>query len=65
MRYWYTMGSAESDGRVHDVTLQACGSFPGFGPNTLTCADGLNGNYQYTELFHGNGTADILENPAF
>jgi len=64
MRYWYTMGSNES-GLVHDVTLQACGSFPGFGPNTIACTDGLNGNYLYTELLHGNGTYDIVELPEF
>ena len=65
MRYWYTMGSVDADGRVHDVTLQSCGSFPGFGPNSISCADGLSGNYLYTELLHGNGTYDIVELPEF
>jgi type II secretory pathway pseudopilin PulG len=64
MRYWYTMGADES-GRVHDVTLQACGSFPGFGPPTVTCNGTLRGNYLYTEVFHGNGTSDVVELPDF
>jgi type II secretory pathway pseudopilin PulG len=64
MRYWYTMGADES-GRVHDVMLHACGSFPGFGPTTLTCAAGMSGNYLYTEVFHGNGTSDAVEVPDF
>jgi type II secretory pathway pseudopilin PulG len=65
MRYWYTMGSADAEGRVHDVTLQACGAFPGFGPLTLTCVTGLNGSYLYTEVLHGNGTSDAVELPDF
>jgi prepilin-type N-terminal cleavage/methylation domain-containing protein len=65
MRYWYSMGTAGGDGRVHDVTLQACGSFPGYGPNSITCATGMNGNYLYTEVFHGTGTSDVVENPDF
>jgi hypothetical protein len=65
MRYFYTMGSADADGRVHDVTLQACGSFPGFGPPTIACATGMTGNYLYTEVLHGNGTADGVELPEF
>ena len=64
-RYWYTMGTADADGRVHDITLQACGSFPGYGPNTVTCATGLNGNFLYTEVLHGNGTSDVVELPDF
>jgi hypothetical protein len=62
MRYWYSMGPAES-GLVHQVTLLACGSFPGFGPNTLTCTDGLSGNYLYSELFYGNGTSEVFQSP--
>jgi type II secretory pathway pseudopilin PulG len=64
MRYWYTMGP-DDVGRVHDVTLQACGSFPGFGPTTLACSAGMTGNYLYTEVFHGNGTSDVVELPDF
>src|SRR6267143_1930037 len=64
MRYWYTMGPDDA-GRVHDVTLQACGSFPGFGPTTLACSAGMTGNYLYTEVFHGNGTSDVVELPDF
>jgi prepilin-type N-terminal cleavage/methylation domain-containing protein len=64
MRYWYTMG-ADSGGSVHDITLQACGTFPGFGPPTLPCNGPMTGNYLYTELFHGNGTSDITEVPPF
>jgi prepilin-type N-terminal cleavage/methylation domain-containing protein len=65
MRYWYTMGAASADGLVHDVTFQACGSFPGFGPNTTSCATGMNGNYLYTEVLHGAGTYDVVESPEF
>jgi prepilin-type N-terminal cleavage/methylation domain-containing protein len=65
MRYWYTMGSAGGDGRVHDITLQVCGSFPGYGPNSIACATGVNGNYLYTEVLHGTGTSDVVEIPEF
>jgi prepilin-type N-terminal cleavage/methylation domain-containing protein len=65
MRYWYTMGTADADGRVHDITLQACGSFPGYGPNTQSCTGGMNGNFLYTEVLHGNGTSDVVEIPDF
>ena len=64
MRYWYKMGPDDA-GRVHDVTMQACGSFPGFGPTTLACSSGMTGNYLYTEVFHGNGTSDVVELPDF
>jgi prepilin-type N-terminal cleavage/methylation domain-containing protein len=57
MRYWYQLGAAVN-GKVSDVTFNVCGSFPGFGPNTITCASGLTGNYIYSETFHGNGTSD-------
>ena len=64
MRYWYTMGAEDSgDHRVHDITFQVCGSFPGFGPTTMTCTAGMQGNYIYSETFHGNGTSDIVELP--
>jgi type II secretory pathway pseudopilin PulG len=65
LRYWYTIGAAGEDGRVHDVTLQACGSFPGFGPNSIPCTGGMTGNYLYTELLHGNGTYEVVELPEF
>jgi len=65
LRYWYTIGSATDDGRVHDVTMQACGSFPGFGPDTIPCIGGMSGNYLYTELLHGNGTYEVVELPDF
>ena len=65
MRYWYTMGPLEGDQRVHDVILMACGGFPGFGPLTRTCASGMTGNYYYYEVFHGNGTSDVIEAPEF
>ena len=65
MRYWYTMGPDES-GRVHKITLQACGSFPGLGPVVPDyCRPGVNGNYLYTEDFDGNGTSVISEAPEF
>ncbi|MGZ6124235.1 MAG: type IV pilin protein [Myxococcales bacterium] len=65
MRYWYTMGPVGGDSRVHDVTLQACGSFPGYGPDVIPCATGVTGNYLYTEVLHGNGTSDVAELPEF
>ena len=63
MRYWYTMGSGDDVGRVHEVTFQVCGSFPGFGPATIPCAGEMTGNYLYTELFRGNGTSEVVELP--
>jgi type II secretory pathway pseudopilin PulG len=65
MRYWYTIGPVDADGRVHDVTIQACGSFPGFGADTVPCTGGMAGNYIYTELLHGSGTYDVVELPDF
>jgi type II secretory pathway pseudopilin PulG len=65
MRYWYSMMTADGSGNVHDITLQACGSFPGFGPPTLPCYGEMTGNYLYTEVFHGNGTSDITDLPEF
>ena len=67
LRYWYTMGAADDTdgGRVHDVTLQACGSFPGFGPDAIDCTGGMRGNYLYTEQLHGSGTYDVVELPDF
>jgi len=65
LRYWYTMGAAAADGLVHDVTMQACGQFPGFGPTTIPCTGGMNGNYLYTEVLHGGGTYDVVELPDF
>ena len=58
MRYWYVLGSTDANGRVSDVTFNVCGSFPGFGANTITCAAGLTGNYIYSETFHGSGSSD-------
>jgi prepilin-type N-terminal cleavage/methylation domain-containing protein len=61
MRYAYTPGDAS-------VTIDVCGSFPGMGPNVVTCASGLGanaGNYRYTEVMYPNGTSDITEVPAF
>src|SRR3989475_10175308 len=54
MRYWYTMGATAADGRVHDVTLQACGSFPGLGADAIPCAPGLGGNIPHTARLPGN-----------
>jgi prepilin-type N-terminal cleavage/methylation domain-containing protein len=65
MRYWYTMGNLGPDNRVHDVKLQVCGSFPGYGQNVIPCAAGLNGNYLYTEVLYGNGSSDVVEMPEF
>ncbi len=58
MRYWYVLGPDAGGGKVDDVTFFACGSFPGFGPETLTCLDGVTGNYQYSETLHGGGGSD-------
>ena len=49
MRYWYVLGPDAGGGKVDDVTFFACGSFPGFGSETLTCLDSITGNYQYSE----------------
>ena len=66
MRYSYTMGNLDAQGKVSDVTISVCGSFPGLGPNTIICPGPMNGNYLYTELFHGNGTVESpTEIPAF
>jgi len=65
LRYWYTIGTVDADGRVHDVTMQACGSFPGFGSDTIPCTGGMTGNYLYTEVLHGNGTYEVVELPEF
>jgi prepilin-type N-terminal cleavage/methylation domain-containing protein len=64
MRYWYQLG-AEVGGKVTDVTFFACGSFPGFGPNSETCIDGVMGNYHYSEVFHAGGSSeDPIEMPS-
>lgn len=60
MRYWYTIATAD------DIHLFACGSFPGFGPNTVDCGPAGTGNYQYDELMHGNGSSETpVEFPQF
>ncbi|MGZ6143880.1 MAG: type IV pilin protein [Myxococcales bacterium] len=56
MRYAYTPD-------LDHVTIDVCGSFPGMGPNVVTCASGITGNYRYIEIFYGNGTSDITEVP--
>jgi prepilin-type N-terminal cleavage/methylation domain-containing protein len=67
MRYWYTMGNTDGtpNGPVHKITLQACGTFPGFGPTAIECVSGMFGNYLYTEDFFGTGTSEIVESPEF
>ena len=65
MRYWYQMGALDTDNRVHEVKLMACGTFPGFGPTTQACTTGLTGNFYYEELFNGNGTSVVFETPEF
>ena len=58
MRYWYVLGPDAGGGNVNEVTFFACGSFPGFGPDTVPCLGGVTGNYQYSETFHGGGSSD-------
>lgn len=58
MRYQYTLGNADSNGNVQDVTITVCGSFTSLGPNVVTCPGSMLGNYLYTEVFHGSGAAD-------
>lgn len=67
MRYSYKLGGADALGKVSDVIISVCGSFPGLGANTVTCPGPMSGNYLYTEVFHGNGTIDQppTEVPAF
>jgi type IV pilus assembly protein PilA len=56
MRYAYTPDTDH-------VTIDVCGSFPGLGPNVVTCAGGVSGNYRYIEVFFGNGSSDVTEVP--
>lgn len=57
MRYWYVL-DPEVGGKVTDVTFYACGSFPGLGDATLDCAEGVKGNYFYSEKFHASGISE-------
>src|SRR5512132_3864652 len=57
MRDWYELGPAVG-GKITDVTFHACGSRPGLGDVTLICAEGVTGNYRYSETFHANGSSD-------
>jgi type II secretory pathway pseudopilin PulG len=68
MRYWYTMGAADGNGNVNDVTISVCGAFAGLGLNAVACPPGMTGkaNYLYTEVFHSSGASDPpTEFPAF
>ncbi len=66
MRYWYTLGPAEADLKVHKVTFSVCGSLPGYGPAIASlCAGGMQGNYLYTEVMYGDGSSDVVEVPEF
>jgi prepilin-type N-terminal cleavage/methylation domain-containing protein len=57
MRYRYKIAAADT------VEFQVCAQFPSFGVN-FDCGDeGVQGNYYYDELFHGNGTSDVFEKP--
>ena len=58
MRYSYTLAALDGQGKVSDVTISVCGSFPGLGANTVICPGPMTGNYLYTEVFHGNGTVE-------
>ena len=58
MRYLYKITASDT------VQFQVCGSFASFGPNSIVCGDqGINGNYYYLEVFHGNGTSEVTEFP--
>ena len=66
MRYWYTLGDVEADGKVHTVTFQVCGSLPGYGPAIAGFCGGIvSGNYYYMEVMNGNGTSEVAEAPTF
>lgn len=58
MRYWYTMGALDPASGIQTIVFSVCGSFPGFGQNTVSCAQGIHGNYLYTETFYSNGASD-------
>jgi prepilin-type N-terminal cleavage/methylation domain-containing protein len=58
MRYFYTMGAPDAKGNVADVTIQVCGFFGSLGTAKFGCPGSVNGNYLYTEVFHGSGASD-------
>ena len=56
MRYFYYLIADDT------LVLEACGSFPGLGPNTQTCGDlGAVANYTYVEQY--KGTSQIATSP--
>lgn len=66
MRYSYSMGAADPQGNVVDVTIVVCGSFRTLGANVVSCPGGMTGNYRYTEVFHASGASDPpVEFPEF
>jgi prepilin-type N-terminal cleavage/methylation domain-containing protein len=59
MRYFYKIDA------VDQLTMMACGSFPGVGPNNVPCFAGLNGNYRYSETLYGAKASDQADFPLF
>ena len=63
MRYKFNVVSKD------EIQFEACGSFPAFGPQTVTCGDmGINGNYFYNDHIGADGqstTGYPFEIPAF
>lgn len=58
MRYRYKITATDT------VEFQVCALFPSFG-SSFGCGDtGVQGNYYYDEIFHGNGTSDVFETPS-
>ena len=46
-------------GNVNEITFSVCGSLPSLGATVgALCPGPMDGNYVYTEVFHGNGTVD-------
>ncbi len=57
MRYFYSVGPG-----IDQLTLVACGNFPGLGPPTQVCGDlGAAANYTYYEQYQG--TSQISTSP--
>jgi prepilin-type N-terminal cleavage/methylation domain-containing protein len=58
MRYMYQITASNA------LTLIACGNFPGLGPLTYNCGNGLVGNYFYQEFYQGATALTPIEFPS-